>query len=148
MADFGWSYPAGCSGTPYDDKEPETVERIPGWIATLEDLCAHFDADEPMELNKRLHKDTDCGASISIQTLNGAWHHNGQDWTGISAIHAFTIQTMIEGSDVTVDSDVFVLPVPTDDVDKWMEYMEEESVRLWVEANMDDEGFDDYSTMM
>lgn len=138
MVDFGWSYPAGCSGTPYDDEEPEEdemVDRNPETITTLAELCAYFDAEAPRSLNRRIYQDTSCGASISVQTLNGVWHHNGDDWSGITAIQAFTIQTIIEGSDATVESDVFPLPVPASEIEAWLAQMEEVAAQLFDEAN-------------
>jgi hypothetical protein len=143
MADFGWSYPAGCSGVPADDEPEETVDRRPEVITTLVELCAHFDADEPRSLNRRLYKDTDCGASISVQTLDGVWHHNGEDWNGIATIQAFTIQSIVEGSDAEVNSGTFTLPVEALEVDEWIDYMEEETERLWNEANAEEEDADD-----
>ena len=75
----------------------------------------------------------------SVQTPDGAWFHNGTDWSVVTAIRAFTIQTIIENSDATVDSHVFHLPVPTIEVDRWMEYMEQEASSLWDEANNPEE---------
>lgn len=104
-------------------------------IRNLQDLLDHFGAETPQGLNRRVYKSTEAGASISVQTPDGRWHHNGQDWRGVHKIVAFTIQTIVEGSDATVDSDPFVLPVAVADVDRWIEYMEAEADRLWHVAN-------------
>lgn len=112
-------------------------------IRTFADLLDHFDADSPRGLNRRLYKDTDCGASISVRPANGPWVHNGdRKWDTMAAdtpIVAFTIQTIVEGSDATVDSDEFRLPVAGADVDAWITDMEVEASLLWQEANEDDD---------
>lgn len=111
-------------------------------ITTLEDLCTFFDADEPKSLNQRIYKDTDCGASISVQTPDGVWHHNqgtNETWNDITEIQAFSIQTIVEGSDATVDCDAFTLPVDSEQVTAAIKWMEGEAKRLWKEANGDDE---------
>jgi len=54
-------------------------------------------------------------------------------------VHSFTIQTIVEGSDATVESEEFVLPVDKDEVWKFVEYMEAEAKMLWNEANDYDE---------
>ena len=111
-------------------------------IRTFADLLDHFGADSPRGLNRRLYKDTACGASISVCLVDGAWVHNGdRKWDTMTAdtpIVAFTIQTIIEGSDATVDSDEFRLPVAVADVDGWITYMEAEAALLWQEANEDE----------
>jgi hypothetical protein len=139
MSLFGWSYPPGCEGTPYDDEEPEAMSNGDlETLTTLADLCAYFAADTPRSLNRRIEHDTSCGASLSVQTLDGVWHHNGDNWSDITAIQAFTIQTIIEGSEATVESDVFVLPVAATEVDAWLAHMEAEAERLWDAAHAED----------
>jgi hypothetical protein len=106
-------------------------------INNLEELLDKFGLalDDVNLLNKYLYKGTDCGASISIQTPDHEWHHNGEDWTGITEAIAFTIQTIVEGSDSTVDSEPFVLPVEAKKIDDWLEYMEQQARVLWEAAN-------------
>ena len=58
-------------------------------------------------------------------------------------VTGFTIQTIVEGSDATVDSDLFTFPVKTAAVDKWIKDMEAEAARLWEAANADDEADSD-----
>ena len=120
-------------------RKPARIPKHIPAIRSLEDLCAYFNAGKPGNLNRRLYKGTDCGASISVQDLDGVWHHNGGDWSGIAAIQAFTIQTIIEGSDATVDSDEFVLPVTQEYVATWIAEMESQVAEVWREANGDDE---------
>ncbi|HET9566039.1 MAG TPA: hypothetical protein VFP27_16435 [Mycobacterium sp.] len=111
----------------------------PRSIRSLAQLCDYFGAGEPRSLNRRVYKDTDCGASISIQLANGTWVHNGNpQWEFIrrtTPILAFTVQTIIEGSDVTVESPIFGLPVTVTTLRVWMQELEHEASRLWAEAN-------------
>jgi len=111
-------------------------------VRTLADLCDYFHADEPGGLNRRIYKDTDCGASISIKPVGQEWIHCGMDarWqelTRESAIEAFSIQTIVEGSDATVDSDPFWLPVKEVEIKVWIDDMEAQADELWHEANDD-----------
>jgi hypothetical protein len=86
-------------------------------------------------LNKRIYKGTDCGASISVCTPDGKWHHNGGDWTGIKEITGFTIQTIVEGSDVEINSSTFELPVTVAEVEAWMDDMEKQASFYWERDN-------------
>lgn len=115
-------------------------------IKNMQDLCDTFYADEPAMLNKRIYKGTDCGASISVYLEDYdtmvAIHNGDPAWRNLTMdtlIHSFTIQTIVEGSDATVDSKPFILPVDKDEVWKFVEYMESEAEMLWVEANEYDE---------
>ena len=45
MSIFGWSYPAGCSGTPYDDDRPETCPQC--GAANSDESGAPVCADAP-----------------------------------------------------------------------------------------------------
>ena len=114
-------------------------------IRSLRQLCAYFGADTPRSLNRRVYKDTECGASISLQLQDGSWLHNGQagwDTLDIKArIQGFTLQTIVEGSDAEVNSDTFYLPVRESEVKAWLADMEAEADQLWHEAN-DEKGED------
>lgn len=139
-------------GDHYDFREGE-VYPLGGVIRDMRDLCECFLAEEPAMLNERIYDGTDCGASISVYLQRPgtdafgreeAHHavHNGmhEEWrqlTPDTPIHSFTVQTIVEGSDATVDSEPFVLPVPKGDVDRWMDYMEATARELWREANVD-----------
>lgn len=107
-------------------------------IQNFTDLCAYFYADTPAGLNRRIYKDTGCGASISVRLRNGWVHNGGTAWQTITKRHkllGFTIQSIVEGSDSTVDSQEFVVPVETSVIDDWVKYMEEETSRIWKAAN-------------
>jgi hypothetical protein len=109
-------------------------------IRTLQDLIDHFGADDVTRLNRAVYRGTDAGASISVQTPDGAWHDNGDDWSAITEIVAFKIQTIVEGSDYEVNMmDPFVLPVTVAAVNRWIEELEVEATRLWEEANQPEE---------
>lgn len=76
-----------------------------------------------------------------IEVLAGAvpgraWH-NGDDWSGLdpAVITGFTIQTIVEGSEVTVDSDRFEFPVPAAAVRDWLEEMEAQAAFYWKRDN-------------
>jgi hypothetical protein len=129
-------------------------------IENMADLCDTFYVDEPALLNKRIYKGTDCGASISVYlegpededipegyelTYSSGYvpnvrgiHNGDREWANLTRetpIHSFTIQTIVEGSDATVDSGLFVLPVEKAKVWQFVEFMEDEASRLWDEAN-------------
>ena len=122
-------------------------------LRTLNDLESFFEADTAAGLNRRIYKDTACRASISLLCANVGgqktwWLHNGQDreqWEGLDApgcryeAIGFTIQTIVEGSDAEVNSDLFLFPVEVAQVDAWMVEMESEAAALWREANEDEE---------
>lgn len=112
-------------------------------IRSLEDLCAFFGARDAINLNRRVFMDTKCGASISVQTPDGKWHHNGQDWSQVSEVIAFTIQTIVEGCDREVNSDPFMLPVLESCLEAWLENMEAQASTIWEEANSYSPGEDD-----
>lgn len=130
--------------TPHPDDDPDNDG---SYIRNLQDLCDYFYAEEPSMLNKRIYKGTDCGASISVY-LGGdvAIHPGDPAWNTLAPetdIRAFTIQTIVEGSDAEVNSNLFQLPVKCSEVNKWIEYMEMEAEFLWKEANLqEDEQWD------
>lgn len=108
-------------------------------INSLQDLCNFLGADSPRGLNRRIYKDTDCGASLSLYLKDGTAIHNGDSrWDTLpmgTPIRGFTIQTIVEGSDATVDSDLFWVPCPVKWVDEWIKEMESRASELWEEAN-------------
>jgi hypothetical protein len=112
-------------------------------IKNLEDLCRYFCADSPGLLNKRIYKGTDCGASISLYLANGEVYHRGdRRWDTLAMdapVKGFTIQTIVEGSEATVDSDLFWVPCPIKWVREWISAMEDEASVLWEEASRPDD---------
>lgn len=133
---------SGAGNLTDEPEPPEPLESREGYISSMADLCDYFGADEPGDLNRRIYKDTDCGASISVTLADGQEFHNGDrrfnDLRRDDPLAYFTIQTIVEGSDATVDSKPFVVPVKTAEVDAFIEYMEAEADRLWNEANDDE----------
>lgn len=109
------------------------------WICSLGGLCEFIGAGKPADLNHAMYKGTSCGASISVRLNDGSWLHNGdRKWETLrrdAKIKGFTIQTIIEGSDATVDSHEFEIPCRKQEVKDWITHMEAEAVRLWEEAN-------------
>jgi hypothetical protein len=116
-----------------------TVKEHGPLIRHFRGLLDYFGADTPRTLNRRVYKSTDCGASISVMLHDGTWVHNGdagwQTMTGDEPIAGFTIQTIVEGSDATVDSDLFTLPCPESYVQAWIADMEAQAEELWTDAN-------------
>lgn len=55
MANFGWSYPAGCSGTPYDDD--------------LEPVCScgHLESDHDEDSGACLEAGCDCSGFAAVR---------------------------------------------------------------------------------
>jgi hypothetical protein len=69
------------------------------------------------------------------------WVHNGNSlWRQLTLeteLRSFTIQSIVEGSDATVDSDVFDIPCEVEEVEKWMSEMEDQTSDLWDRDNHD-----------
>ena len=122
-----------------------TVREHGPLIRTFFQLLDYFGAEAPRSLNHRIYKDTECGASISIllegPTAMGTWVHNGDKrWdtlTGDEKLRGFTIQTIVEGSEATVDSDLFYIPCTQAEVQTWIAEMEAQADDLWKAANGD-----------
>ena len=130
----------------FDYNEDEPPKGAPGasrkgHISNMGDLLDFWSADAPAMLNKRVYKGTDCGASCSVMLMDGSWVHNGdarwRELTRETEIRAFTIQTIVEGSDATVDSAPFWLPVTTESVDAWVKEMEAQATRFWDRDNLE-----------
>ncbi len=113
-------------------------------ILCLNDLMEYVGADEPHRLNAAVYKTTECGAFIRVRTPEGLWLECGEDWSGLTAVDAFQIGTIVEGVDSEVVSKVFVLPVEAEEVDAWVLVMEEAADQLWVDNNEGDDQ-DSYS---
>jgi hypothetical protein len=97
------------------------------------------------------HKCPKCGKVHTVRRFEkplevparGGWIHNGDGlWEKLSRetpIVGFTIQTIVEGSYATVDSEEFVLPVTEKEVETWIKEMESEASFLFQEANAERE---------
>jgi hypothetical protein len=60
-------------------------------------------------------------------------------WPEGFVLEAFSIQTIIEGSDAVVESGKLIAgKVTTEEVDEFIKHMEDEASRLWQEANGED----------
>jgi hypothetical protein len=109
-------------------------------IRNLEGLCRYWHADTPEGLNRRVYKATECGASVSVYLRDGRVLHCGDPaWRGLpmdTPIEGFTVQTIVEGSDATVDSDLFTVPVASVLLDDWVAEMESLADDIWNEANI------------
>jgi len=128
----------------YRPPRPKLTVREHGpLIRDFKGLLRFFRTDAPRDLNRHIYGGTDCGASISVYLADGTTVHNGDPrWktlTGDEKLDSFTIQTIVEGSDATVDSDHFRLPCTQAEVTAWMADMEAEADALWREANSDDD---------
>lgn len=133
-------------------------------VRSLADLYAHFDPshDTVASLNRRIYKDTRCGASISIYgTVDGLpaeIHNPGREIvvrrTGSLepaerialpdgtlpdrfVPTAFTLQTIVEGSDVEVNGDTLYFGrCTTNDVDRQLASLEEQVSFYFERDNM------------
>lgn len=75
--------------------------------------------------------------AVAVGAVPGRAWHNGDDWSDIDPdqITGFTIQTIVEGSEVTVDSDRFVFPVRAAAVREWLTEMEAQAAFYWKRDN-------------
>ena len=119
-------------GTYLDDGAPPA---LPVRISSLRELCLYFGVSDPMRLNHAVYTRTRCGASIFVRTCDGQWYQDSADWSGIAEITAFTIQATVECSGITVDSRVFKLPVFDQQVEEWIEHMDEVAEGFLRDAN-------------
>jgi hypothetical protein len=110
-------------------------------IRNMVDLMRFVGADEPRLINKYTFKYSSCGYSVSVQLAAGTWVHNGDKaWdtmTEKTPIIGFSIQTIVEGSDVEVNMDPFEIPVAVKDVERAIEEMEKQADFYWKRDNLD-----------
>lgn len=96
-------------------------------IRTLGDLCKFFNVESPLELNYRLFKTTDCGASIVLYLSDGRVVRPGSPlWTtltGETSITGFVIQAFTE--DDVVETPLMGLPCEVETVQKYINELEE-----------------------
>lgn len=123
------------------EKEVFTPDPIPLPVLAVrdfQDLIAFWGAEYPHAIDKCIYKGTSCGASISLYLADGRVFHNGDDkstLTGTELLKGFTIQTIVEGSDETVDSDFFHIPCTRQSIFDWCEEMESEAEYIWNRDN-------------
>lgn len=122
-------------------KTPRYTKADGPLIRNFRGLLKFFGASEPQLLNKRVYQGTECGASISIYLADGTPVHNGNKrWetlTGNEKLRGFTIQTIVEGSVATVDSELFRLPVPVSIIQAWIAEMEAQASDIWERDNQE-----------
>lgn len=116
-------------------KKPKAIDKRIRAIRCLDDLLEYFGADDVQGLQRRVYKDTACGASIAIQPKGEKWRFSGEDWRDVTAIEAFSVQTIVEGSDAEINGPNWQLPVRVREVDQWMQEMDELAEEAWKEAN-------------
>jgi hypothetical protein len=157
--------------------EPKLPPRARGRnaIRSVEDLYAWADCEPtPWHLGRALYRGTDCGASISIygsyQGKAAAVHSPGTaldfGWDASTHQHlgsldipdglpdeflaeSFTVQTIVEGSEATVDSDHFYFGrCTTTQLKRWIADMEAEARFYWRRDNLSlylvEDGSDEY----
>jgi hypothetical protein len=121
-------------------------------IRSLADLCDYWGAETPEDLNSRVYAETTCGAYISIlleyededgwgfPALESQWFGDDDGgWGSIEredTILSFKIGTIVEGSDVTYESDEFLIPCTVEEMKNWIEDMEHAATRSWKVANL------------
>lgn len=101
-----------------------------------------------MDNGKKFHRDGDTvikeieGSVIVVvhdhSKDKSRWLHNGDDFNipmGTPLI-GFTIQTIVEGSDVEINGDEFRVPVETEKVDSWVQDMEKQAEFYWKRDNL------------
>ena len=97
--------------------------------------------DREIQLTKVFRSTDKCWGWKTGDDGKWVWVHNGdslwRDLTLNTPIEAFTIQSIVEGSDATVDSDQFNIPCHVNEVEKWMSDMEEETSAIWDRDNHD-----------
>jgi hypothetical protein len=102
-------------------------------IERLQDLCEEIGASKPSELNRRIYKDTDCGAWISVHVHGWKKFGPGDDWKaldelyvtepGVAAIDKFTIGSIVEGSNAEFSRE-FDVPCESAEINSWLEELE------------------------
>ena len=113
-------------------------------IRTMTDLYTHFGSEPSFRsLNRRIYKDTACGAHISVYgTVSGrpvAFHNGHTDPIPEDfVLMTFVVGSIVEGSEAHVDSPLFEAGRCTGErLDRGVADMEAEVDRLWREANDD-----------
>jgi hypothetical protein len=110
-------------------------------IRNMANLCDYFGATHPFNINRCTYKYSSCGHSLSVRMPDGEWVHNGdKDWddmTRETKIIAFSVQTIVEGSEMEVNMDPFELPVTHREVARAIKDMEAQADSEWRRMNHD-----------
>jgi len=123
-----------------------TPEETTELISNFEDLCSFFsvdfDPENPIEclamIHKHIYKYTNCGASISCFWNDGSVIFGGdaEDLTAemvASGLKAITVQSIVEGWSGELDSDMMTLPIKSETLEGWIQWLEAEAKRVWHE---------------
>lgn len=98
------------------------------------------------DLARSLYKYTECGAWLSVQLHDGSWRHSGELY-GIKNgdVRALQVGSIVEGSDAEVEGtplDLLTFDTEGSAVQAFnreVEWVNDESCRLWEEANEEEE---------
>ena len=131
-------------------------------IKNIADLCNYWCVDSSRELSRIVYKFTDCGASLSLYYPDGSALHNGAEgatkltagymkprrrwsqdkkllrrtWERPGKPCAFSIQTIVEGSDVEINGELMEFgKVTTQELDAWVKDMEAQAKFYWERDN-------------
>ena len=84
--------------------------------------------------SQELHYERYGQVTLKVMVPRRAWHC-GDDWSEVDEnpemISSVTIQSIVEGSEATVDSDYFNFPVEVETFEKWFDHMEKETSLQW-----------------
>lgn len=119
--------------------------------ANLKAILDDWGVENVQQLDRAIYKRTECGAHLSVQLHDGTWRHSG-DLDGIDNgnVQALLLGSIVEGSDAEVNA----YPISLldyieeegdekrliEDLDKTLDWVNNEACILWHEANDEDEG--------
>ena len=86
-------------------------------IKNKQDVLDYFEAEDESMLEKYVYKYTDCGAWVKLT--------DGSVQFG----------SIVEGSDVSIDTDPLVFPFPESQIEETIQYIEAEAELEWKIAN-------------
>ena len=119
----------------YNQAPPETQERIAA-------ADAEFHQGTPSALAswaRTVVPDAFPVTDVALDRVPAVYHNGHHDPIPASfVLTGFTLQTIVEGSDAEVNSDIFPIGTTKAEVDVWIEEMEAEADYLWREANDED----------
>lgn len=116
---------------------------------TLAQLAELLDAAQPTlgSINKRIYKDTSCGAHISVRDIMNQWWHNGAEPSSDLRINAVLVGSICEGGDEGCDAefsgDTLDWPFTEEDVNRQLTGIDDQVSEHWTEFHEDDPEEDD-----